>query len=101
MNVVCVVGRLVHDAEPVVDADRYQVRLAVRRRLPGGRHEPGVVYLDITVGPLEPDQLADLRAGALVAVFGLIEVDEHWSDGVLWRRQEVIAEALEVLAPPL
>jgi hypothetical protein len=97
VNVVCLVGRLIEAPQPIGGGGRYEVRIAVSRRLPGGLPEPGVVGLDVALPRLLPEQVEQLRPGALVALAGLVEVDEHWNEGVLRRRHEIVAESLEVL----
>lgn len=100
VNVVCLVGRLVDDPTRIDDCDRVELRVAVARRLASGAPEPGVVHLVVAVRAGSILRLEKLRAGALVAVAGLVEVDEHWMDGVLHARHEIVAESLEVLDGP-
>jgi hypothetical protein len=100
MNVVCLVGRVIDEPSRTDGRDRIELHVAVSRRLAGGLPQPGVVHLLVAVragGLLRPELL---RPRTLVAVAGLVEVDEHWEDGVLRARHEIVAESLEVLDGP-
>lgn len=100
VNVVCLVGRIVEQPTRIDDHDRIELRVAVSRRLPCGFPQPGVVQLVVAARASGLLELEELRAGTLVAVTGLVEVDKHWDDGVLRVRPEIVAESIEVLDGP-
>lgn len=97
MNLVCLVGRLADRPRVEQPSRRWHLRLAVDRRLPSGLPEPGVVYVDASIRWLDPDELAQFEVGVLVAIIGMIDVDEEWHGGVVGRRHRVVAESVERL----
>jgi single-stranded DNA-binding protein len=80
MNSVALTGSLTQDPElheDGADPVRCRMRLAVPRHAPGGRREPGVVYVAVMTFGFEARECADLRRGDRIAVTGRIEPDRH------------------------
>jgi single-stranded DNA-binding protein len=100
VNHVLLVGRLEQDPEPRTGSNGAEalLRLAVRRREPGGGPEPGITSLEILVPWPQSREADHMQPGELVAVSGLIDRNEFRdATGQLREEQRVIADWLERL----
>jgi hypothetical protein len=73
--------------------------LEVPRRQPGGRREPGILYLAVAVPPKLADiALGCMGAGRQVAVVGMLDVELEHAEPGPDARHAVIAESMEPLS---
>ena len=100
MNHVLLVGRIEQDPEsrPQSEGGDCVIRLAVRRRPPAGRSEPGVTFLEVTIPWPRSRDCSEIREGELIAVSGLIECNEWRDESGEWRSAyEIVADWVERL----
>lgn len=100
MNHLLLVGRVEQHPQlrSRTEGEDCLLLLAVRRRRPAGRSEPGVTYLEVTVPWPRSRDCSDLRAGELIGVSALIERNEWRDEQGAWRsRYEIVADSIERL----
>ena len=105
MNNVNLIGSLVGEPELSFDRDGRDVcamQLAVQRRGPTGEPEPGVIYIDVTVGGQQARSCAELlSAGHRVGIAGRLERDDSLDNrGPRRSRWEVHAYQVDILEAP-
>ena len=74
------------------------MQLEVPRRDLGGRREPGVIAVALVI-PAELEELGrdQFRAGQLVAVVGMLDMERDYVGNTPRVRHAVIAESIELL----
>ena len=102
MNSVSLVGQLAEEPqfrENRGDIPECRMRIAVSRHARTGRHEPGVVYLDVTTFGEEARECASrLKLGSRIALVGRIDTDEGRAGSGEWEvRQQVLIDQLDFL----
>ena len=102
MNIVSLIGSLVHQPELVTDGPGLiscPMQIAVHRHGPRGELRPGVIYVDVTAYGDQARRCANkLQAGHRIGVVGRLERDDSLDPrGPRRSRWEVHADQVELI----